>query len=477
MADSFNSLPLELNMIIAASIEGDKDFCNYRLICHATNDAVEGNGQSAWRHRFLNHFDPPRFKHKSGRPNTQLKALYQQRRKWLRRGTRFRMGLSRAEGECLKVLRDLIAECFSKDLNTRQEGAKSTSRNLECINEFVHTHDLLHKVLCPLGQYGEKKPDSLLTTIQLLLTPWSLDLDLDVPTFSFECSQKAVYETTTRMPIFEGLNRMDVNMDFALHIANFFKYHLTRYDEHTLFEYFKDLAECENPKAWKGKLEDGAQKLGKYWKGSYVCGPAYLPREEIPDIRRLPTGDRIFMDHLNAEDNDCGFQVDRPARITLVLILNYPPNNPNTADARFKAKTRAQHRSGQTPEGEPISFRFDADGRDNTEKFSASGWLNPLPPQHGIPGWQRLTMMKFYEDDGGSGSYDPDGLWAYEGVVLPGGQIVLGRWWAVDHGIGDGDMYSGPFILWNVDGSAAGDDGEPDLEDADEEADRIHIPH
>ncbi|KAK5157203.1 hypothetical protein LTR04_005479, partial [Oleoguttula sp. CCFEE 6159] len=438
MADSFNSLPIELNKIIATSIEGDKDFCNYRLICHATNDAVEGDGQSAWRHRFLNHFDPPRFKHKSGPPNTQLKALYQQRRKWLRRGTRFRMGLSRAEGECLKVLRDLIAESFSEDLNTRQEGARSTSRNLECINRFVHTHDLLHKVLCPLGQYEEKTPNPLLTTIQLLLTPWSLFLELDVPTFSFECSQKAVYETAAQMPIFEGINSMDVNMDFALHVANFFKYHLTRYDEHTLFEYFKDLAECEKPKAWKGKLEDGAQKLGQYWKGSY----AYLQREEIPDIRRLPTGDRIFMDHLNAEENDCGFQT---------LRLQFPPIESTTWPAVFerhlrsltkpisKAKTRAQHRSGQTPEGEPISFRFDADGRDNTEKFSASGWLNPLPPQHGIPGWQRLTMMKFYEDDGGSGSYDLDGLWAYEGVVLPGGQIVLGRWWAVDDGVGDED--------------------------------------
>jgi hypothetical protein len=57
----------------------------------------------------------------------------------------------------------------------------------------------------------------------------------------------------------------------------------------------------------------------------------------------------------------------------------------------------------------------------------ALGWLNTLPPQGGIPGWQRITFMKHFTQD-----YDhpnEDNLWAYEGVVLPGGRIILGRWW------------------------------------------------
>jgi hypothetical protein len=57
----------------------------------------------------------------------------------------------------------------------------------------------------------------------------------------------------------------------------------------------------------------------------------------------------------------------------------------------------------------------------------ALGWLNPLPPQGGIPGWQRITFMKHFSQD-----YEhpnEDNLWAYEGVVLPGGRIILGRWW------------------------------------------------
>ena len=64
--------------------------------------------------------------------------------------------------------------------------------------------------------------------------------------------------------------------------------------------------------------------------------------------------------------------------------------------------------------------------------FFASGWLNPLPPQNDIPGWQRMTMMKYFVDD--NGEYDKDALWAYEGVVLPGGKIILGRWWSPSEG-------------------------------------------
>ena len=42
------------------------------------------------------------------------------------------------------------------------------------------------------------------------------------------------------------------------------------------------------------------------------------------------------------------------------------------------------------------------------------------------------------------------GCWAYEGVVLPGGMIMLGRWWSPmdDSGL---KRCMGPFIFWNVD--------------------------
>jgi hypothetical protein len=73
------------------------------------------------------------------------------------------------------------------------------------------------------------------------------------------------------------------------------------------------------------------------------------------------------------------------------------------------------------------SIQFEGDGEDLDDDYKALGWLNPLPPQGGIPGWQRITFMKHFNDD--YDDPDQDNLWAYEGVVLPGGRMILGRWW------------------------------------------------
>jgi hypothetical protein len=97
-----------------------------------------------------------------------------------------------------------------------------------------------------------------------------------------------------------------------------------------------------------------------------------------------------------------------------------------------------------------VSFRFKGEGVDAKEGFLASGYFNSISPQQGIPGWQRMTMMKYWADED-TGEIDYSSLWAYEGVVLPGGMIMLGRWW---HPNPDTTSeYSGPFIFWNVDKS------------------------
>jgi hypothetical protein len=93
-------------------------------------------------------------------------------------------------------------------------------------------------------------------------------------------------------------------------------------------------------------------------------------------------------------------------------------------------RTRAQ-KSPAKPKLANIEYKsiqFTGCGTDEEDEFFASGWLNPLPPQHGIPGWQRVTFMKHFLDD--YDQVDEDDLWAYEGVALPGGRMILGRWWA-----------------------------------------------
>lgn len=99
-------------------------------------------------------------------------------------------------------------------------------------------------------------------------------------------------------------------------------------------------------------------------------------------------------------------------------------------------------------------------------------------------------MMKFFENGSDTASdstgnrprgkpnvnlnvvTEDDGLWAYEGVILPGGRVIVGRWWhpesegtnmgcgvalgandgAAPNGRREGDrLYSGPFMFWCVD--------------------------
>ena len=52
-----------------------------------------------------------------------------------------------------------------------------------------------------------------------------------------------------------------------------------------------------------------------------------------------------------------------------------------------------------------------------------------------------------FDDDVGINS----GCWAYEGVVLPGGMIMLGRWWSPMDDMEERHCM-GPFIFWNVRG-------------------------
>ena len=112
--------------------------------------------------------------------------------------------------------------------------------------------------------------------------------------------------------------------------------------------------------------------------------------------------------------------------------------------------TRAQHRQDKATDQEKASIRFSGTGYDSEEKFFASGWINPLRPQYGIPGWQRITFMKHYDN---LAYANLDDLWAHEGIVLPGGRIIVGRWWYASDDPG-ADTYgdnSGPFMLWAVD--------------------------
>lgn len=69
-------------------------------------------------------------------------------------------------------------------------------------------------------------------------------------------------------------------------------------------------------------------------------------------------------------------------------------------------------------------------------------------PYGGIPGWTRICFAICEQSDIDGGQvWQGDGHWihGYEGVILPGGNIMLGRWVDLKDTSG-----RGPFIFWDL---------------------------
>lgn len=91
-------------------------------------------------------------------------------------------------------------------------------------------------------------------------------------------------------------------------------------------------------------------------------------------------------------------------------------------------------------------------GRSDVD-YHLHGRMHGLPPQEGIPGFQRVSMLKYLPCIHGTYGTGLTSFWAYEGCVLPGNQIMLGRWWCPTGTVERGHTYCGPFIFWRVSGS------------------------
>jgi hypothetical protein len=157
-------------------------------------------------------------------------------------------------------------------------------------------------------------------------------------------------------------------------------------------------------------------------------------------------------------------------------------NWPKAFEALIKSNpysTSSPPRSRQTRSASAIMNKkyelnaFYGTSRGASQPSHFYGRIHGLPEQQGIPGFQRISLIKFFPLDG---EYDPGQVWAYEGCVLPGGRIIVGRWWDLTadprNPVG---IFGGPFIWWNVDKSAA----EPPIssEEALEFLDSIHDPN
>jgi hypothetical protein len=120
--------------------------------------------------------------------------------------------------------------------------------------------------------------------------------------------------------------------------------------------------------------------------------------------------------------------------------------------------TRSSPRSSASPCTPPHKYPLKTFyGTCTSEITSYFGRIHGLPPQQGIPGFQRMSCLRFSRSSDPNQSHDPEKIWGYEGCILPGGRIIVGRWWIIKlHEEPEPiDRYSGPFVWWNIDEGAA----------------------
>ena len=141
-----------------------------------------------------------------------------------------------------------------------------TCNNIEILKQYAMDTELLeifHPSKC------SQKYNFGLAAVQLMCTSLCFDADLGLHNWNFNLSQKHCYMTAMEAPVFTNTNKTMVNMEWLLHVVNFFKYHATNEDEKTLFEPFQSLDLMEKPGMWTRSVKDDGGKLGKNWKGTY----------------------------------------------------------------------------------------------------------------------------------------------------------------------------------------------------------------
>lgn len=148
------------------------------------------------------------------------------------------------------------------------------------MNQFIKRTNFLESIFArPSIPKGRVRPgDELHTLIQLVLSSQALRFE-HAKVLSFDESQQAAYQSTAQQPLFAGFSGTDVNIEWALHMVNFFRYHMLREDEQTLHGAWEDLTEKDNglglPQLMKKQINNNDTAIGQQWLGTY--GKSFRP--------------------------------------------------------------------------------------------------------------------------------------------------------------------------------------------------------
>ncbi|PGG96189.1 hypothetical protein AJ79_09688 [Helicocarpus griseus UAMH5409] len=415
-ADAQVFILIKLIQMIAALVPDDVDLCHMARTCRYVAETIVPSYSGVWRSRFLDKYAPP----PSDKSSEEVKIEYKVRSIMLSRTPSFQNGEGRKETLWLGVLSTLLAESYNTPY---QQGDEETcvSRNHACIKGAIMGCDFFNATLIGDGSSPATVPSRLYLAVQLATTCLALDLRL----------------------YFRSLRT-----DYDLKI----KRHLTNADEDTFYSSFYNIAEIKKPKTWEADLVGNRNSLAIRClypsissQTNCVAGTPNLCRSDNTHalLLKLTTTDRsIWFDIYNE---------------------SFPIN------ARIPNSCRTYFRGTQTLDNRPQNHQVNpgiSNNNDSADGNPIRGFTEPCPPQAGIPGWRRICFVIYSinpeyfvfipdgegNDEEGESEWMPYGwttvdLWAYgyEGVIVPGGGIMMGRW---KNMLRMEEM--GPFIFWGI---------------------------
>ncbi|PQE20967.1 Myo-inositol transporter 1 protein [Rutstroemia sp. NJR-2017a BBW] len=452
--------------MVVSHLPSDLDVTNFAKTSHRFKNLIT---PIIWQQRYLKVFD-----NVPGASPEKLSETYASRQGAAKVFTTFDSAVVRNMEEpdatfirdkqqtILGLLKNLIIESDAKLIEDNNGNKVIVGNNLTRIRQLV-SHvvpgtngqfvDIVDKILLTddAWQAGvvcsvNSSPHTLVLVVQLCLSPISLHPDYcNSAVARFDWSQHEVYASPVRQPVFLGRYKHDLNVLWCLIVVNFFKFHLKATNGEGLLSHaFGALSRNHLPRPWIGRLQQETQELERHWKGS-LC---FLRPGSLASLRMTGRrGHRIYSDEVcGPEFQDAIFIFDEAKfgegqwQAVWEKVLK---SNPFSAEHRHVSgrSTRSRRsREDQGVESPAMKYFYGSLQSDLLAHFC--GIVHAIPTQHGIPGFQRITMVKYFPDE-------PAEMWAYEGCVLPGGSVMVGRWWDATAEATD-DVFSGPFIFWNV---------------------------
>ncbi|KAK2802951.1 hypothetical protein FQN50_007196 [Emmonsiellopsis sp. PD_5] len=478
-----NPLATKLIQEIASYVPNDRDLCSMVRAHEYFAQTIIPPGSGVWKNRFMARYDPPpRY-----RTSEEVKFEYKTRSIILDRAPSFQSGERVKERLWLQVLTTLLAEAYTTKPYQQADGPLWTPRNDACIKAAIMESDFLNRPVVGDGSDFSVTPSRPFLSAQIATTYLALDLRLEFRSLRTDYDLSVVYGFAAPPPL---ISDGDIDLFQLLHIRNFWKRHLTSPGEDTFYAVYSNILERQRPKAcWGGNCDNG--HIEPFWLGFYSCIHP-LPRTLSELQERQTCGD--LSTHLSRNDIQRLTLLPTPPTTT-TNATTWPPlfNSALPISPTTPATSRLYFHGTQSPCTQP-NPPPPTTTTTTTIQERILGFTEPLPSQSSIPGWRRIRFIIYtvntesvlaetYNtntvngDGDGDGNVDDDvnreewfpSTWAtdyflladgYEGVVLPGGGIMMGRWvdlisTGVEGEVGMGvgmetgvrpDM--GPFIFW-----------------------------